>query len=260
MPTFATETGTIAYELLEARESPAPARASVPTLTLLHNFMSTGRTAWGPLVPALNQRYRILLPDLPGHGASVGYPQAFAHNVIAEQLGALMHEVGAENGHLAGCSSGGMVAQRMVQQGVVQPASLTLVSTTYSTNPITTGVTDPITPERFKAGRNWLEGTAKLHDPLQGEGYFESILLPGFRALNPVTSIDLSPDDLRAISLPVCIIQGDEDEFFPVAIVEQMAAGYPDVETHLIPGQTHALLFRAPQKVADLMLAFLAQT
>lgn len=255
MATFSTETGRIEYELLDALESPA----SAPTLTLLHNFMSTGRAAWGPLLGALNQRYRILLPDMPGHGASFGYPPAFDHKAMAEQLGALMHEVGAEVGHLAGCSSGGMVAQRMVQQGVVLPASLTLVSTTYSTNPATTGVTDPITPERFKAGRNWLEATAKLHDPIQGEGYFDRVLLPGFRALNPVTSIDLSQEAMRSMMLPICIIQGDQDEFFPVAIVRQMATGYPNVETHLIPGQTHALLFRAPQKVAEIMLAFLTQ-
>lgn len=255
MPTFATEDGEIAYEVLEAQEG----GANAPWLTLLHNFMSSGRAAWGPLLPALNRNYHILLPDLPGHGASVGYPAEFHHSMIARQLSALMREVGAESGHLAGCSSGGMVAQRMVQEGLIQPRTLTLVSTTYSTNSKRTGVTDPITPERFKAGRNWLEATARLHDPIQGEGYFNSVLLPGFRALTPETSIDLSVEEMQGVGTPICLIQGDQDEFFPPAIVSQMASGYPNIETHLIEGQTHALLFRAPAKVAEIMLAFLAR-
>lgn len=253
MDEFITENGVIAFELLEAREAPE----SAPTLTLLHNFMSTGRAAWGPLLPALNRTYRILLPDLPGHGASIGYPPHFDHRTLAGQLGALMYEVGAERGHLAGCSSGGMVAQRMVQHGIATPRTLTLVSTTYSTNPETTGVTNPVTPERFRAGRNWLQGTARLHDPHQGEGYFDRFLLPAFRSLTPALAIDMHAADMQQIVTPVCLIQGEEDEFFPPEIVEQMADGYPNIEVHLLPGQTHALLFRAPARVAELMLAFL---
>ncbi len=255
MPNFKAETGTIAYELLEAQDGLSDA----PTLTLLHNFMSTGRAAWGPLLPALNLHYRILLPDLPGHGASLGYPPAFDHKVIAEQLGELLRDVGAESGHLAGCSSGGMVAQRMVHLGVVTPATLTLVSTTYSTNPATTGVHNPITPERFRAGRNWLQATAKLHDPIQGDGYFDTILLPGFRALSPITAIDLDREDLAEMTLPVCVIQGEEDEFFPLEIVQTLASSFPVVELHVIAEQSHALLFRAPKRVTELMLQFLVR-
>ena len=253
MDHYRTEDGTIAYELLAAHENPSGA----PTLTLLHNFMSTGRAAWGALLPLLNRRFRILLPDLPGHGASEGYPAGFDHRTIAGQLGALMYEVGAERGHLAGCSSGGMVAQRMVQHGIIVPRTLTLVSTTYSTNPHTTGVTNPVTPERFQAGRNWLQATAKLHDPQHGEDYFDTVLLPGFRNLTPATTVDMAVSDMAQVQTPICLIQGDQDEFFPPRIVQQMAEAYPNIEVHLIAGQTHALLFRAPAKVGEVMAEFL---
>ena len=49
---FETETGSIYYELLE----PARAdRGDVITLTLLHNFMSTAQSAWGPLLEVLSK-------------------------------------------------------------------------------------------------------------------------------------------------------------------------------------------------------------
>lgn len=255
MPSFATATGLIAYEILDAQEPPQDG-AAPSTLTLLHNFMSTGRAAWGALLPVLNQRYRVLLPDLPGHGKSVGRPPGFDHQTIAAQLARLMQEAGADAGHLAGCSSGGMIAQLMVHHGMVRPQTLTLVSTTYSTDRARTGATTSLTPENFQAGRKWLDATARMHDPYQGQGYFDEVLLPGFRALTPTAAIDLTLEDLGKFALPVCLIQGERDEFFPPLVARSMAQALPDAELHLVPGQTHALLFRQPRTVADLMMSF----
>jgi pimeloyl-ACP methyl ester carboxylesterase len=263
MGSFATDTGVIAYELLEAQERPAggtqhPA-GSAPTLTLLHNFMSTGEAAWGALLPVLNRTHRILLPDLPGHGRSLGHPPAYHHWAIARQLAALMAHVGAHEGHLAGVSSGGMLAQLLVHHGMVRPRTLTLISTTYSTDPRRNGAGKPLLPENFQAGRRWLEASARMHDVHQGTGYFEQTLLPGFRGLTPATSIDLTLEDLARFRLPVCLIHGEHDEFFPPPVVQAMAAAFPDAELHLIPHQTHALIFRQPARVAGLMEDFLAR-
>ncbi len=250
--TFATATGVIAYEVLEAQTA-----GEAPTLVLLHNFMSTGRAAWGALLDVLNARYRILLPDLPGHGRSIGHPFGFHHRRMAEQLAALLAQESALQAHLAGCSSGGMLAQLLVADRLMQPATLTLVSTTYSTNPATTGHLPPLDPAHFQAGRRWMEATARLHDPYHYAGYYEEVVLAGFRRLRPETSIDLHLSDLAHFALPVCLIHGAEDEFFPVAIPQAMAAAFPDAELHIIPGQTHGLIFRQPWRVATTMVQFL---
>jgi 3-oxoadipate enol-lactonase len=254
MSEFATRDGTIFYEVIEAAETPA---AEVETLTLLHNFMSSGRAAWGPLLPELGRRYRLLLPDLPGHGRSCGHPASYNHRVIACQLGELMRAEGADSGHLAGCSSGGMLAQLLVHHRYVAPRTLTLVSTTYSVNSERTGNTRALLPEHFHAAHNWMEATARLHDPYQYAGYFEHELLTGFRQLRGDTAIDLPLEALYEFTLPLCIIHGAMDEFFPPAIPESMAVVAPQAELHLIERQTHALLFRQPWQVAKIMLKFL---
>jgi 3-oxoadipate enol-lactonase len=256
MAEFPTNTGFIDYTVFNPI---APAPPDAPTLNLLHNFMSSGQTAWGPLLPTLRQHYRILLPDLPGHGRSQGYPAHFDYNVMARQLAALMQAEGADQGHLAGCSAGGMIAQLLVQHELVHPKTLTLVSTTHSLNPLTTGNTAVITPENFKAGSKWMEATVKLHDPYHYPGYYKEVLLAGFRELGPQNAIDLPLVALKAWTLPVCLIHGEEDEFFPPFIVEKMAAALPHAELHIVPGQTHALLFRQAGKVRDLMLDFLSR-
>ena len=254
MPEFATESGAIYYEVLEATE---PAVPQVQTLTLLHNFMSSGRAAWGPLLVELSRSYRLLLPDLPGHGRSLGQPAGYEHHAIACQLADLMRAERAEHGHLAGCSSGGMLAQLLVHHQLVAPATLTLVSTTYSVNPQTTGNDHALTPEHFQAARNWMEATARLHDPYRYGGYYEQELLPGFRGLTGETAIDLPLAALAEFTMPICIIHGERDEFFPAFIPDGMAATAPNAELHMVPRQTHALLFRQPWQVAQIMLKFL---
>lgn len=253
MSEFVTTTGSMFYEVI----APTGDVAQPQTLTLLHNFMSTGRSAWGPLLEKLAQRFRLLLPDLPGHGRSQGYPPGFHYSAMAEQVAALMHAEGADQGHLAGCSAGGMIAQLLMAQRLVQPASLTLISTTYSTAQQVTGQSQSLKPENFQAGRRWMTATAQLHDPYHYPGYYAEVLLAHFRRLEPAISIDLSLADLHTWLLPVCLIHGADDEFFPPMIVEQMAAALPNAEVHLLSGQPHALIFRQPWKVAELMATFL---
>lgn len=252
MPKFETETGAIFYELLgDPRNG--------QTITLLHNFMSTGRAAWGPFLDELTAHYRVILPDLPGHGQSLGHPASFDHRIFANQMAALLGAEEASHGHLAGCSAGGMVAQLMVDRGLVHPATLTLVSTTHSTVPSTTGDGERLLPEQFQASRNWMEATARLHDPYRYDGYYEEVLLPGFRRLTGETSIDLPLAHLAQWETPVCLIHGAKDEFFPPSIPQRMAETLPHGELHLIPRQSHALIFRQPWKVRSILLDFLAR-
>ena len=254
MPEFSTATGRIFYEVMGPEQD-----ASAPTewITLLHNFMSAGQPAWGFVAEALAHRYRVLLPDLPGHGRSLGHPIGFRHTEMARQLAALMIALGAERGHLAGCSSGGMIAQLMAHHSLVRPATLTLVSSTYSVNPETTGVATSLDPKDFRASRNWLAATAQLHDPYRYDGYFQDTLLHGFQRLRPADAIDLPLSALQEWVLPVCLIHGENDEIFPVQIAASMAAALPDAELHIVPGQTHALIFRRARFVRDRLADFL---
>lgn len=250
MPLHETDDGLIYYELLGPEDG--------PPLTLLHNFMSAGRTAWGPMLDDLTAVYRVLLPDLPGHARSQGYPDRFNYTVIARQLGELMRRVRADTGHLAGCSAGGMIAQLMVHHRFATPATLTLISTTYTTDAEATPGVARLDPANFQAGPRWLEATARLHDPLHYPGYFEKELLAAFTGARVEDAIDLPLAALARWRLPACIIQGECDEFFPPPLPNRMAETIPNAELHLIPEQTHALIFRQPALVGGLLRSFLA--
>jgi pimeloyl-ACP methyl ester carboxylesterase len=254
MPEFQTGNGSIHYEIL----SPAIRTAGdYPWITLLHNFMSTGRAAWGQLLDYLADNFRILLPDMPGHGRSIGYPARFSHLAMAGQIADLMQSVGAQRGHLAGCSSGGMVAQLLVDQRLVQPQTLTLISTTYSLEIAGAMAGTRLYAEGFQASARWLEATARLHDPFHYDGYYTDEILPAFEKLGGDTGIELEPEALADWALPVLIVHGRDDEFFPAEIARRMAMTLPEAVLELIPDQSHALIFRQPWRVGELMQDFL---
>lgn len=76
-----------------------------PALVCLHGFLGTGDD-WLPFAEEFRQRlpsWRIFLPDLPGHGASVAIrPENFV-----EHLGETLDDVGISRAAIAGYSLGG---------------------------------------------------------------------------------------------------------------------------------------------------------
>ena len=88
-----------------------------PTLILLHGFPQTGH-AWRLVAPALTDRFQVLVPDLPGYGASaMPAPDASGHpydkRSMAEAILDLLDAHGAERAVVAGHDRGGRVAYRM---------------------------------------------------------------------------------------------------------------------------------------------------
>lgn len=82
---------------------------------LLHGFPQTHH-AWAKVANRLSERYRVIVPDLPGYGESMGpepTPSAYAKRHLAEIFRALMSALGHERFHIAGHDRGGRIAYRM---------------------------------------------------------------------------------------------------------------------------------------------------
>ncbi len=85
-------------------------------LLLLHGIGST-HDDFAALRPQLDSRYRVLAPDLPGHGRSPALPQRPTVAAITDAVAADLDELGVARGHILGTSIGARVALELAARG-----------------------------------------------------------------------------------------------------------------------------------------------
>lgn len=82
-----------------------------PTVLLTHGYSATGRM-WDGQVETLRDRYRVIVWDMRGHGAS-DYPEqleAYSERATVDDMAALLREVGVANAVIGGLSLGGYMS------------------------------------------------------------------------------------------------------------------------------------------------------
>ncbi|HYK96264.1 MAG TPA: alpha/beta hydrolase [Candidatus Dormibacteraeota bacterium] len=89
-------------------ETHGPAGAA-RTLVLLHGGLESGER-WDPVLPALGEGRRVVVPDLQGHGRTADIDRPIDIQLMAEDIAALIDELGLERPDVLGYSLGGGVA------------------------------------------------------------------------------------------------------------------------------------------------------
>lgn len=79
---------------------------------LLHGY-SLDRRMWNGQVKALSGKYRVIVPDMRGHGLSAD-PQAGYQFTYMDDVVALMDSLGIAKAHVVGLSMGGFIAGDML--------------------------------------------------------------------------------------------------------------------------------------------------
>lgn len=114
-------------EVLLAYRDLGPRDSRRPTLVLLHG--SPGSSAdFDAVSEALQERIRLIVPDLPGFGASQREVPDYSAYAQALYVEALLDRLGVERAHLVGFSRGGAVAMELADHVPERIASITLVA------------------------------------------------------------------------------------------------------------------------------------
>ncbi len=96
-------------------------------LVLIHGFQQSHRS-WRRVAPLLADDFRLLMPDLPGHGLS-GRPDApYTLTWYAATIAAWMEAIGVPRAHLCGHSFGGGIVQWMLLEQREKVNRLALVA------------------------------------------------------------------------------------------------------------------------------------
>jgi pimeloyl-ACP methyl ester carboxylesterase len=99
--------------------------AGAPPIVLLHGFPETG-DAFAPAVARFGERYRLIVPDLRGAGASQRPGAGYEKRVVASDVRELMNQLGFERAHVIGHDLGARVAYAFAVQYPERLLSLTV--------------------------------------------------------------------------------------------------------------------------------------
>ena len=100
-----------------------------PTVLLVHGLGASGGLNWFRTFETLGAEFRVLAPDLRGHGRGVRSPQAFRLADCADDLAALLDVLAPGPVLVAGYSMGGPVAELLWRRHPERVAGLVLCAT-----------------------------------------------------------------------------------------------------------------------------------
>ena len=235
------------------------------SLILLHGFCESEKI-WNPLIPELSKHFRLILPDLPGHGQTPLRPETSSLADIAKDIIDLVKELDLVHPVVMGHSMGGYVTLSAVKQ---QPDLFKAFGLIHST-----AFAD--TAEK-KENRNKSIQFIERNGP---DAFFD-IFVPGLyhkegpwikevedivRKTPAETLIRFTemmrdrPDNRSVIKTfkgPILLIGGKMDSFIPWETLEEQASISSHSELHVIDHVGHLGMFEDPELIAGLMDKFL---
>lgn len=231
-------------------------------LVLLHGF-PLDHTIWQLVLPALQGKARLILPDLRGHGRSPAPEGVYPMRQMAEDVAALLDSLNIERVALVGHSMGGYISLAFAEAYPERLAGLALVASHSAAD----------APERRQGRYNTAE-EVRLHG-LEGmaEGMSQKLTRhPGLAAELRERILKADPTGvigalkgmaerpemgwlLSTIAVPVMIIAGGQDSLLTPAQVAADEARLKRGKTVWIPEAGHMPMMEAPSQTAAALAA-----
>ncbi|CAA0103854.1 putative protein [Mycolicibacterium vanbaalenii] len=254
-------------------------------LLLIHGMAGSADT-WRAVIPQLAKKYRVVAPDLTGHGQSSKPRTDYSLGAFAVGLRDLLDELGIESATIVGHSLGGGVAMQFLYQHPDYCRRLVLISSgglgpdvgwvlRLLAAPGAELVMPIIAPAPvLRAGnavRTWLS-SAGLRSPRGAEiwsaysSFSDRETREAFlRTLRSV--VDYRGQSVSALNrltlradLPALAIWGEQDTIIPVAHAYSALEARPDCRLEVLPDVGHFAQVEAPTEVVDLIEDFIATT
>jgi len=278
MDTITIHGRTIAY-----RESGE--RDGRPTVLLVHG-MAGSSTTWRHLQPRLAERYHVLAPDLPGHGASGTDFDDYSLGSLASSLRDVLVAKGVERCTVIGQSLGGGVAMQFLYQHPEYAERLCLIGSgglgrdvswmlrllsLPGSELLVTAIAPPFARDWGNRFRSWLGGKGIRADSLDENWLaYETLSDPAHRRTFLKTLRSVVDGRGQAVSatnrlhlcsgIPVQIIWGDRDPIIPVSHAHETHAALPGSRLEIVPGAGHYPHVEAPATVDEVLRRFMDET
>jgi pimeloyl-ACP methyl ester carboxylesterase len=217
---------------------------------LLHGGMGNS-DHWSHQVPALADKLQVVVIDSRGQGRSTRTKAAPSYDMMANDVLAVMDHLKLDKAAFVGWSDGGEIALKL---GIHHPDRVTKLFV-FGANYDAKGskpragklpATFSIYSAKCRADYRRLSKTPKQYDD-------------HVRWLSPLwrNPMGFSQDQLRSITAPTIVADGEHDEIIVLAQVEEMARLIPNATLEVFEGTSHFTLWQDPTSFNKVLVDFL---
>jgi pimeloyl-ACP methyl ester carboxylesterase len=217
----------LAYEI-EGRGEP---------LLFLHGFTGCGGD-WRFIDRTLSDRWRVIAPDLRGHGRSTNPSRVFEFRDAARDVRELLRRLDLERIKAIGVSGGGITLMHMVLQDQASIAAMVLVSA------------PPYYPDQARAFMRafsierdspaWAE--MRRRHP-RGDEQIAMLVAQGAAFADSHDDVRFTPEALRTIPAKTLIVFGDRDPLYPARLALELFEHLPHAALSIVPNGGHGPVF-----------------
>lgn len=240
---FASVNGIEMYYEIHGQGSP---------LVLLHAFTRSGQD-WQPFIADLAKQYRLIIPDLRGHGRSTNPTNQFTHRQSALDVFALLDQLKIDRFKAMGIRTGGMTLTHMATQQPARVEAMILIGSTIYYPEQARAILRGVSVEKMSP-QDW-EALRQIHK--RGDDQIRALFTQFHNFKDSYDDMNFTPPYLATIKAKTFIIQGDRDRFFPVSIAVEMYRSIPNAYLWIVPNEENFPILTKREIFTQAALEFL---
>ncbi|MEZ4658189.1 MAG: alpha/beta hydrolase [Caldilineaceae bacterium] len=220
-------------------------------LILLHGGLGNS-DYWSEQIPVFAQHYRVIAMDSRGHGRSSFDETPIGYDLMMSDVLALMDYLGVEKADLLGWSDGGIIG---LDLAINHPERMNRI-VAYGANYIPEGVREDVGENAtFSA---YIEKAAADYQKLSPAPERWDEFLNNIGNMW-ATEPNFTPEQLGAITTPILVLDGENEEAIKTEHTIDMAGLIPGAELILIPETGHFAMWEKTEEFNQIVLDYLAQ-
>jgi pimeloyl-ACP methyl ester carboxylesterase len=207
-------------------------------LLWLHGFLGCGDD-WRHVFASPPAGFRLIAPDLRGHGKSTNPSGVFSFRNAAEDIRALIRHLGLTRVKAIGLSGGGIVLLHIATTDAMAIHSMVIVSA------------PPYFPEQVRTAQRKLSETVLGETAMsqmrrshaRGDAQIRELFSYSRAMAEHDDDVNFTPACLATIEARTLIVFGDNDPFYPVSLATELHSAIPRSRLWVVPGGGHGPIF-----------------
>jgi pimeloyl-ACP methyl ester carboxylesterase len=232
-------------------------RGSGEPLLLLHGGMGIGED-WRYVFPVDPEGYRVVVPDLRGHGRSTNPAKAFTFRQCAADMLELLDRLEIPRVKAIGMSMG---AKTLLHMATTRPAAIdamVLVSATPYFPHTLRAAAARFTQDAFEQlPESERDALRKRH--VHGDEQLRQLYEMTRSFATSYDDMAFTPPQLGTVTARTLIVHGDRDPLYPLELAIELFRGIPHSALWIVPYGAHGPIFGAnASQFASVALAHLS--